>query len=220
MPEGENQLLMRIGILADIHEDLDHLRWAIDVLREQRADRFVVLGDVCGMHASLEETIVLLDEAGAIGVWGNHDLGLCRDNPRPEDRQRHGERVLGFMGRLRPRLEVEGCLFTHVEPWLDPEKIEDLWYFDGPPETPEQVARIFAAAPNRVMFVGHYHRWLLVTPGSLRPWSGDEPTVLEAGSRHLVAVHAVCAGRCALFDTETNELIPFVVGAEWAKGSS
>ena len=150
------------------------------------------------MHASLEETAVLLDEAGAIGVWGNHDFGLCRDNPRSEDRQRYGERVLGFMGRLRPRLEVEGCLFTHVEPWLDPEKIEDLWYFDGPPETPEQVARIFAASPNRVMFVGHYHRWLLVTPEGLQPWSGDEPTVLEVGNRYLVAIHAVCAGRCAL----------------------
>jgi predicted phosphodiesterase len=203
---------MRISILADIHEDLDHLRWAIDALSRHGADRLVVLGDVCGMHAGLEETVVLLDEARAIGVWGNHDFGLCRDNPRPEDRQRYGDGVLDFMGRLQPRLEVEGCLFTHVEPWLDPEKIEDLWYFDGPPETPEQVSRIFTSVPNRVMFIGHYHRWLLVTPEGLQPWSGDEPTVLGVGSRYLVAVHAVCAGRCALFDTGTNELIPFAYG--------
>jgi predicted phosphodiesterase len=211
---------MRIGILADIHEDLDHLRWAIDVLVEHGADRLVVLGDVFELGLRLRETVALLAEAGAIGVWGNHDFGLCRDNPRPEDRQRYGERVLDFMGRLRPRLEVEGCLFTHLEPWLDPEKIEDLWYFDGPPETPEQVARIFAAAPNRVMFIGHYHRWLLVTPEGLRPWSGDEPIVLEVVNRYLVAAHAVCAGRCALFDTGTNELIPLAAGAEWAKGPS
>src|SRR4051794_33669799 len=37
------------------------------------------------------------------------------------------------MAALRPRLEVEGCLFVHVEPWLDPERIEDLWYFDDEP---------------------------------------------------------------------------------------
>jgi predicted phosphodiesterase len=220
MPEGEIQHLMRIGILADIHEDLDHLRWAIDVLREQRADRFVVLGDVCGMQTGPAETAVLLDEADAIGVWGNHDFGLCRDNPRPEDRRRYGERVLDFMGRLQPRLEVEGRLFTHVEPWLDPEKIEDPCYFDGPPETPEQVARIVASVPNRMMFVGHSHRWLLVTPEGLQPWSGIEPTVLEVGNRYLVAIHAVCAGRCALFDTETNELIPYAAGAERADGPS
>jgi hypothetical protein len=211
---------MRIGILADIHEDLGHLRWAIDVLVEHGAECLVVLGDVCGMHASLKETAVLLDEAGAVGVWGNHDFGLCGGNPSTEDRRRYGERVLGFMGRLRPRLEVEGCLFTHVEPWLDPEKIEDLWYFEGPPETPERVARVFAAAPNRVMFVGHYHRWLLVTPEGLRDWPGEEPIALEAGGRFLVAVHAVCAGRCALFDTGTNELIPFAAGAERAEGPS
>jgi hypothetical protein len=203
---------MRIGILADIHEDLAHLRWAIDVLRERGADRFVVLGDVFELGHRLEETVALLAGVRAIGVWGNHDFGLCGDNARPEDRQRYGEEVLAFMGSLRPCLEIQGCLFTHVEPWLDPEKIEDLWYFDGPPETPEQVSRIFASVPNRVMFVGHYHRWLLVTPEGLQPWSGDRPTVLEAGNRYLVAVHAVCAGRCALFDTGTDELVPFANG--------
>jgi hypothetical protein len=70
------------------------------------------------------------------------------------------------------------------------------------------------------MFVGHYHRWLLVTPEGLQPWSGDGPTVLEAPHRYLVAIHAVCAGRCALFDTGTNELIPFAAGAVRAEGSS
>src|SRR5262249_28215693 len=130
---------MRIGILADIHEDLTHLRWAIDVLGEHGADRLVVLGDVFELGHRLGETVALLAEVGAIGVWGNHDFGFCRDNARPKDRRRDGQGVLACMGRLQPRLEVEGCLFTHVEPWLDPEKIEDLWYFNGPPETPEQV---------------------------------------------------------------------------------
>jgi predicted phosphodiesterase len=203
---------MRIGILADIHEHVGELRRALAVLKEHGADRLVVLGDVCGMDTRLEESVEILDEAGAIGVRGNHDFGLCRDNPRPEDRRRFGERVLDFMGRLQPRLEVEGCLFTHVEPWLDPEKIEDLWYFDGPPETPEQVARIFAAAHNRVMFVGHYHRWLLVTPEGIQPWGGDGPIVLEAGNRHLVAINAVCQGKCALFETERSLLTPFDLG--------
>ena len=116
------------------------------------------------------------------------------------------------MGRLRPRLEIEGCLFTHVEPWLDPEKIEDLWYFEGPPETPEQVARIFSAVPNRVMFVGHFHRWLMVSPDGVLPWSGGEPIVLEPGNRYLVAVNAVVQGKSRLFDTETRLLTPFEVG--------
>jgi hypothetical protein len=210
---------MRIGILADIHEDLDRLRWALAILRENRADHLLVVGDICGMLTGLEETVSLLDDAGAIGVWGNHDFGLCSDNSTAEDRLRYGERVLDFMGRLRPRLELDDCLFTHVEPWLDPEKIEDLWYFDGPPETPEQVRRIFTSVTNRVMFVGHYHRWLLVSSEGVQDWSGKEPIVLEARRRHLVVVDAVCCGSCALFDTVTNELIPFALGQDSREGT-
>src|SRR6516165_10278339 len=108
MPDGERHPPMRIGILADIHEYEDELRRALAVLKEHGADRFVVLGDVYGMQTGLEEIVEILDEAGAIGVWGNHDFGLCRDNPTPEDRQRFGERVLAFMARLQPRLEFEG----------------------------------------------------------------------------------------------------------------
>jgi predicted phosphodiesterase len=200
---------MRIGILADVHENLSRLRWSIDVLSEHRFDHLVVLGDVFELGHRLKETVDLLAEAGAIGVWGNHDFGLCRDNPRLEDQQRYGESVLAFMSRLRPRLEIDGCLFVHVEPWLNPEKIEDLWYFDGPPETPQQAARSIAAVPNRLIFVGHYHRWLLATPEGVQPWAGDRPIVLHADHRYIVAVHAVCAGSCALFDTGTSELLPF-----------
>ncbi len=203
---------MKVGILADVHESVDHLRWALAVLRREGAERLILVGDVCGMHTDLEQTVGLLDDAGVVGVWGNHDFGLCVDTPTDEDRLRYSDRLLTYMGRLRPRMEVEGCLFTHVEPWLDPEKIEDLWYFEGPPETPEQVARIFAAVPNRVMFVGHYHRWLLVTPEGTLPWSGGEPVVLDSGKRYLVTINAVFQGNCALFDTETSLLTPFNLG--------
>src|SRR4051812_5696913 len=99
---------MRIGILADIHESLTNLRWATDVLHEQGADRLVVLGDVFELGHRFRETVDLL--AGAVGVWGNHDFGLCGDNARPEDRERYGERVLEFMGCLQPRMEIDGCL--------------------------------------------------------------------------------------------------------------
>ena len=169
----------------------------------------MVLGDVFELGHRLKETVDLLADAGAVGVWGNHDFGLCRDNARPEDRERYGDRVLAYMGSLQPRMEIDGCLFAHVEPWLDQEKIEDLWYFDGLPETTQQVARSFGAVPNRLMFVGHYHRWLLAATEGLHPWVGDRPIVLDAPHRYLVSVHAVCDGRCALIDTGTNELIPF-----------
>jgi hypothetical protein len=199
---------MKLGILADIHEQTDHLRNAIALLQRQGTDRFVVLGDVFEMGKCIEETVNLLREVRAVGVWGNHDFGLCF-LPTELVRRRYSPAVLDFMATLQPRLEIDGCLFTHVEPWLDPHKIEDLWYFEGPPDSPEKLARSFAAVPNSVIFLGHFHRWLLGTPAGVQPWKGERPLSLDSAGRHLVVIHAVWAGRCAHFDTNTRCLTPF-----------
>lgn len=199
---------MKLGILADIHEQDDELRKGIDVLKRHGADCFIVLGDVCDAGRRLEETVALLRDVAAIGVWGNHDMGFCIEPPET-NRQRYSKEVLDFMGSLQPRLEVEGCLFTHIEPWLDPHKIEDLWDFGGgSPDTQEKLDRSFAAAPNRVMFTGHFHRWIIGSTAGMIPWNGEEPIKLDFTKRHLVVVNAVCSGHCALFDTMKNEIIP------------
>jgi predicted phosphodiesterase len=199
---------MKLGILADIHEHTQQLRQALAVLRQRGADRFVVLGDAFQNGQEIQETVRLLREVEAVGVWGNHDIGLCYD-PGEAVRQRYSAGVLDFMGSLQPHLEIDGCLFTHVEPWLDPHKVEDLWYFDGPPDTPEKLNRTFRAVPNRVVFLGHFHRWLLGTPMGVLLWRGESALCLEGHEQSLVVVHAVWDGHCALFDTERGDLIPF-----------
>jgi hypothetical protein len=207
---------MKLGILADIHEHVKELRRAIDLLSGRGAERFVVLGDVIETGKRVEETVGLLRQVRAVGVWGNHDVGLCFD---PDERAcaRYSAAVLQFMGGLQPRLEIDGCLFTHVEPWLDPHRLEDLWYFGGPPDSPEKLARSFAAVPHQFLFIGHLHRWLLGTPGGLLPWRGEGPVRLDGRERYLIVVHAVWDGNCALFDTATKELVPFG-GRELARG--
>lgn len=112
------------------------------------------------------------------------------------------------MTSLRPRLELDGCYFAHVEPWLDPEDIADLWFFEGPPEDNRRLTQIFKAVPNRLMFAGHYHRWMLVTPAGIAEWKGDCPIKLDRG-RYFVVIGALMEGRYAIFDTETSELVPF-----------
>jgi hypothetical protein len=42
----------------------------------------------------------------------------------------------------------------------------------------KQVARSFAAVPNRLIFVGHYHRWLLAATEGLHRGVWDRPIVL------------------------------------------
>jgi len=68
---------MRIGILADVHEDLSHLRWAIDVLREHRSDRLVILGDIFELGRFATTTFDSLR-----GYLNVHYVGACSPSLR------------------------------------------------------------------------------------------------------------------------------------------
>ncbi len=200
---------MKLGLLTDIHEEAELLQTALDRLRDEQVDQIIVIGDIFELGHYIRETCRLLADAGAIGVWGNHDFGLCSD-PRDALREKYGDDVIQFMTSLRPRLEYEGCYFAHVEPWLNPEELSDLWYFDGIPDRQDKLDRIFNAVPNRLMFAGHFHQWLLATPNRIEEWRGETPVTLQ-GERYFVVVGALCEGRFATFDTDTCELIPFVL---------
>ena len=191
---------MKLGLITDIHEHVGHLRTALSLFHRKGVEQVVIIGDVFEMGERIEETCQLLADAKAIGVWGNHDFGLCVDLD-DDIRAKYPSVVIDYMTSLRPRLDVGGCHFTHVEPWLNPEDVADLWYFEGPPDHHGKLERIFNAEPNRIMFAGHYHKWLLVTPDGISEWSGDTPIRLEHG-RYFVVVGALCEGQFAIFDTD------------------
>lgn len=198
---------MKLGLLTDIHEHVGHLRSALDRLQREQVDQVVVIGDIFELGRNLDETCRLLTEAKAIGVWGNHDFGLCV-GPDEETRRRYSADAVRFMMSLDPRLQLDDCLFCHIEPWLDAERLEDLWHFEGPPDHHGKLDRIFGAAPQRILFAGHYHEWLLARPQGIDTWRGECPIRL-AGDRFFVVVGALCEGAFATFDTESSELTPF-----------
>ena len=71
---------MKLGLLADIHEQTRQLRKAIDVLQQHGADRFAVLGDVFDTGKRIEQTVRLLQQVEAVGVWVNGRPMLPRCN--------------------------------------------------------------------------------------------------------------------------------------------
>jgi predicted phosphodiesterase len=198
---------MRLGILADIHEAVEPLREALQTLHRERVDQIVTLGDFCAMGLRLAATVSLLREAGVVGVWGNHDYGLC-GHLDPNDRARYDPSLLSWCETLRATLELGDCRFSHIEHWLDANCLEHLWYFTDQPDSPERAARSFRAVPHRVLFMGHLHRWLAVTPDAVLPWNGEGPLRLSPG-RYLVVVHALVQGHFAVYDTETQILTPY-----------
>ncbi|MGE0756842.1 MAG: metallophosphoesterase [Pirellulaceae bacterium] len=198
---------MKLGLIADIHEHVEFLDAAIRVLKGQDVDQIVMLGDVFETGDRLRETCRLLADAGARGVWGNHDYGLSVD-PTPDTRARYGDEAMAYMTSLRPFLEIGPCFIQHIEAWLNPAELMDLWYFDGVPSTAEQFARSFAAVTSRVVLVGHFHRWLLGTPTGPEPWHGERTVRLAPPERYFLGVGAVCDGACGVLDLDTSELQP------------
>ncbi len=198
---------MRLGLLADIHEDLEMLNEALSRFERDAVDRVVVLGDVFDTGKWLEETVRCLSARGAIGVWGNHDVGLS-NNPDSWVVKRFGSETIAFMTSLRPSLAIGDCHFSHVEPWLDPNDVSELWHFGGPPSTAEELAKSFDAVPHRLLLLGHYHRWSIATRECRVPWDAFQPFPFEPGRRYLIILGAVCDGRCGILDTERQLLIP------------
>ncbi len=201
---------MRLGLLADVHEALPQLREALAAFRALAVDEVIVLGDVCCTGSHLAETLALLREAGAAGVWGNHDFGLCRPGPHDFAGQYPAE-LLAYAQTYQPRLVRDDCHFSHVEAWLNPEVLEQLWYFGEMPTTPERLAQSFAAVPQRVLFSGHVHRWYAATDEGPVAWDGTRPLLLARGRRWYVVLNAVCQGWAAVYDTGTGELLPLAL---------
>lgn len=201
---------MRIGIITDVHDDTERLSRALAALRADGVDAIVSLGDTSDLHGkwqNVDGVAALLKQYGVVGVWGNHDHGLCRD-VSDEAKAKFGADALAFMATMHPRLVLGECHFTHVEPWLDPEKVEDLWLCHGPPDEPERLARSFAAFGQRVAFTGHFHHWRAMDESERLDWDGTTPLRFEGDKRYLVVVGPLFAGAFATVDTDSWVLNP------------
>jgi len=198
---------MRMGLLADIHEDVDRLAIAIARCRREGADRLYTLGDIFATGARFAAAVDLLRDADVHGVWGNHEFGLYAGRGSSVENL-FDWRSLDYMQRLEARLEIGDVLLSHVLPCIDPTDVTQPWYVERIPETSEAAARNFEAFPHHRIFVGHFHRWLAVNTDGALPWSGDRPIRFEHARRYLVVVAAVCDGWCAIYDTEADTLTP------------
>lgn len=206
---------MRLGLLTDIHNHCAELRRALDLFRAHGVEQVVTIGDACDAFApprGAAEVISLLSACGAVGVWGNHDFGLCRDVPARR-RAQFGPAALAFMSTLQPSLEIDGCYFSHKDASVDARDVLQLWSVED--DTLDLLARATAglsAVPHDRQFVGHYHRWWAATPEGRIDWDGSRPLVLRPGERYFVVVAPVFDGWCGVLDTASGTLLPLRCG--------
>ena len=75
---------MRIGIISDVHSNIDALRAVFQEFQERGVDKFICLGDVIGLGAHPEECVQLIMEHQnqiLAMVHGNHENYLLKALP-------------------------------------------------------------------------------------------------------------------------------------------
>jgi len=74
---------MKIGVISDIHSNLEALEVMLKRLASEKAERIFCLGDIVGYGANPNECIELVRESAGVTVLGNHDAA-CTGHTAPD----------------------------------------------------------------------------------------------------------------------------------------
>lgn len=68
---------MKIGILSDVHGNLEGLKKVLKIISRNKIDKIIYLGDIVGYGVDSEECYKLLKNENCDFVMGNHDAMYC-----------------------------------------------------------------------------------------------------------------------------------------------
>ena len=68
---------MLVGIIADLHANLEATRAVLKELDRVNPDQIICLGDITGYYANPNEVVEIIRERGIPTIMGNHDAAVC-----------------------------------------------------------------------------------------------------------------------------------------------
>ncbi len=210
---------MRIGILSDVHSNLEALTEILAALERQEPDTVVCLGDVVGYGASVNECCTMVRKVAEVTLLGNHDAAVSgrMDYSFYYDAARHA------LDWTASRIDADNLEWLRSLPYAH--RIGQVGFSHGNPVDPQAYEYVFAIEQAReliphleqladVSFVGHSH---LCKAFALHP-SGDVNEVvasrfgLRRGYKYVVSVGSVgqprdCDNRAGFVVYDTDERI-------------
>ncbi len=151
---------MIIGILSDIHSNLEALEKSLSILSSKKIDEIFCLGDIVGYGANPKECLKLIRENAKYFVIGNHDQ-VAYDLLNISDFSRYAaeaalwtHKILSsderdFFRSLSYRFVFQDILFVHASPY----KPENWYYITSVQEATFN----FKHFENKICFIGHSH---------------------------------------------------------------
>lgn len=168
---------MRLGIISDIHGDVDALELAWAHLMALGVDQIVSAGDLVGYGPFPDQVVAFLKERQIPTVRGNHDrwaLGRAPGVADPFGGGTSGPETLEYLGGLGTELLVEAK--GHVGVIVHGSPTRDMEFVNRKTHPPEVLRRYLRDLSCDLLVVGHTHqpmwyqspsRKLVVNPGSL-----------------------------------------------------
>lgn len=213
---------MRIGIISDIHSNLEALEVALEDIKSQNVQIIYCTGDIVGYAASPNEVIDLLRKNCVNCIMGNHDYACFNQRMRAEMNQDARETIVYTSQILTP----ENLLFLKNLPW----KIKEngIFLVHGLPpvhldeyihkQSKDELKQAFSSFCEKVAFVGHTHLfeiYQLKRNGEIRgPGFRQNIFELEPCSRYLISAGSIGQPRednrdagYLIYDTEIHQII-------------
>jgi predicted phosphodiesterase len=188
---------MRIGVVSDIHGNLEALQALLAAIKADGIEYLIHLGDLVGYNANPRECLQLMQEERVISVLGNHDLAIF------EPRTAQNFNVLAHKALS---YSLEQLTSSDIRYLQHLPRVEVLWdqylICHGTPENVEtyilnmfQAKRIFNLLKKRyegihICFFGHTHVqkiWISDERGKvISPLSLPDSVRLEPGHQYLI----------------------------------
>lgn len=185
---------MRLAVFSDIHGNLEALDAFLADVANRRVDRYVCLGDIVGYGANPNECIERVRAIPNINIiLGNHDAGaVWLTSPYGMNKEAK-EAILwtmdvltpehaDFLKTLKPKIVMADMSFSHANPYNP-----GAWRYV---DTRKYAARSFSRTREKLLFVGHTHRSLMVTKKNffkiiLEIPKDNTPLTVSEHSRHI-----------------------------------
>jgi diadenosine tetraphosphatase ApaH/serine/threonine PP2A family protein phosphatase len=152
---------MKIGLISDIHSNLEALEVMLRRLTVEKADVIYCLGDVVGYGANPNECIERVREMSKVCVMGNHDAA-CTGHTSPDYFNSYARAAIDWTMRV---LSDENLEYLKTLPLTH--EFENLFLVHATPRDPmlwnyitseEEAQPHFAVlAPGTTCFIGHSH---------------------------------------------------------------
>jgi diadenosine tetraphosphatase ApaH/serine/threonine PP2A family protein phosphatase len=207
---------MRIGIISDIHANLEALTQSLSALERHRPDRVICLGDVVGYGASVNECCDLVRKVAEVTLLGNHDAAVSgrMDYSFYYDAARHA------LDWTASRIAPDHLDWLRSLPYAH--RMHDVQFTHGNPINADAYEYVFAIEQARellphlgelaeVNFIGHSHLckvFALDPGGEVNEIVATKFTVRQ-GQKYVVSVGSVgqprdCDNRACFVTYDTD----------------